>query len=68
MIDFNDPRQIAKAIQFTNVNPDLTREGLLKHLTLCMEHQFDAAMIAPCWVSLAKRGVERQRRARCHYR
>lgn len=54
MIDFNDPRQIAKAIQFTNVNPDLTREGLLKHLTLCMEHKFDAAIIAPCWVSLAR--------------
>ncbi|WP_413734957.1 deoxyribose-phosphate aldolase [Sodalis sp. RH21] len=54
MIDFNDPRQIAKAIQFTNVNSDLTREELLKHLQLCMEYQFDAAMIAPCWVALAK--------------
>lgn len=54
MIDFSDPRQVAKAIQFTNVNPDLTREGLLKHLDLCLEYQFDAAMIAPCWVSLAK--------------
>ena len=54
MIDFNDPRQVAKAIQFTNVNPDLTREGLIQHLNICMEYQFDAAMIAPCWVSLAK--------------
>lgn len=32
MIDFNDKRQVAKAIQYTNVNPNLTREGMLKHL------------------------------------
>ncbi|HKM98660.1 MAG TPA: deoxyribose-phosphate aldolase, partial [Buttiauxella sp.] len=49
MIDFNDPRQVAKAIQFTNVSPELTREGLIKHLNMCLEYQFDAAMIAPCW-------------------
>lgn len=54
MIDFNDPRQVAKAIQFTNVNADLTREGVIKHLNICLEYQFDAAMIAPCWVYLAK--------------
>lgn len=54
MIDFNDPRQVAKAIQFTNVSPDLTKEGVILHLETCMEFQFDAAMIAPCWVSLAK--------------
>lgn len=54
MIDFNDPKQVAKAIQFTNVNPDLTKEQLLKHLDICQKFQFDAAMIAPCWVSLAK--------------
>ncbi|NDL64606.1 deoxyribose-phosphate aldolase [Acerihabitans arboris] len=54
MINFNDPRQVAKAIQFTNVNADLTRDELLKHLDLCLQYQFDAAMIAPCWVALAK--------------
>ncbi|WP_437887979.1 deoxyribose-phosphate aldolase [Phytobacter sp. V91] len=54
MIDFNDPRQVARAIQFTNVSPDLTKEGVILHLETCMEFQFDAAMIAPCWVSLAK--------------
>nr|WP_314266994.1 deoxyribose-phosphate aldolase [uncultured Moellerella sp.] len=54
MIDFNDPHQIAKSIQFTNVNPDLTRKDLIKHLDICMEYQFDAAMISPCWVALAK--------------
>lgn len=32
MIDFNDKKQVAKAIQYTNVNPNLTREGLLNIL------------------------------------
>ena len=54
MIDFNDPKQVAKAIQFTNVNPDLTREDLLKHLEICQKYEFDAAMVGPCWVKLAK--------------
>lgn len=54
MIDFNSPRQVAKAIQYTNVSPDLTKEGVILHLETCMEFQFDAAMIAPCWVALAK--------------
>ena len=54
MIDFNDKKQVAKAIQYTNVNPNLTREGLLKHLDVCMKYDFQAAMIAPCYISLAK--------------
>lgn len=54
MIDFSDARQVAGAIQFTNVNPDLTRDGLIKHLELSVHYGFNAAMIAPCWVSLAK--------------
>lgn len=54
MIDFNDKMQIAKAIQFTNVNPNLTKEGLLKHLDICMQYNFQAAMIAPCYIKLAK--------------
>lgn len=52
--DFTDPKQVAKAIQYTNVNPDLTRAELLRHLETCVEYGFDAAMIAPFWVSLAK--------------
>ncbi len=55
MIDFTDRHQVAKAIQFTNVNPDLTRDGLIAHLEICARYSFDAAMIAPCWVSLAKK-------------
>lgn len=54
MINFNDKMQIAKAIQFTNVNPNLTKEGLLKHLDICMQYNFQAAMIAPCYIKLAK--------------
>ena len=49
MIDFNDKRQVAKAIQYTNVNPNLTREGMLKHLETCMKYDFQAAMVAPCY-------------------
>lgn len=54
MIDFSDKKQVAKAIQYTNVNPNLTREGMLKHLEICVKYDFDAAMVAPCYVSLAK--------------
>lgn len=54
MIDFGDKKQIAKAIQYTNVNPNLTKEGLLKHLDICMKYEFQAAMVAPCYVRLAK--------------
>lgn len=54
MIDFNDKIQVAKAIQFTNVNANLTKEGLLKHLDICMQYNFQAAMIAPCYIKLAK--------------
>lgn len=54
MIDFSDKKQVAKAIQYTNVNPNLTKEGLLKHLDTCMKYDFQAAMIAPCYVTLAK--------------
>ena len=54
MIDFNDKRQVAKAIQYTDVNPSLTREGLMNHLNICMKYEFQAAMIAPCYIHLAK--------------
>jgi deoxyribose-phosphate aldolase len=54
MIDFADKRQIAAHIQYTNVNPDLTREGVLAHAARCVEFGFHAAMVPPCWVALAK--------------
>ena len=55
MIDFSDRKAVAKAIQYTNVSPDLTRDGLLAHLKTCAAYGFQAAMIPPCWVSLAKK-------------
>ncbi len=58
MIDFTDKTQVAKAIQYTNVNPDLTRAALLAHVATCAEYGFDAAMVGPCWVSLAKEALK----------
>jgi deoxyribose-phosphate aldolase len=53
-IDFTDRSQVAGAIQYTNVNPDVTREGVLAHLQTCVDYGFHAAMIGPCWASLAR--------------
>jgi deoxyribose-phosphate aldolase len=53
VIDFDDHQQVAGAIQYTNVNPDLTRAGMVEHLETCAKYRFDAAMVAPCWVPLA---------------
>ncbi|WP_176086782.1 deoxyribose-phosphate aldolase [Martelella sp. HB161492] len=57
MIDFSNREQVAKAIQYTNVNPDLTKEGLLAHVKVCAEYGFDAAMVPPCWVKLSKEAL-----------
>jgi deoxyribose-phosphate aldolase len=54
MIDFTDSKAVAKAIQYTNVNPDLTRLDVIQHLETAAKFGFDAAMIAPVWVSLGK--------------
>lgn len=54
MIDFTDSKAVAKAIQYTNVNPDLTRLEVIQHLETAAKFGFDAAMIAPVWVSLGK--------------
>jgi deoxyribose-phosphate aldolase len=50
-------KDLASLIQHTDVNPDLTREGLLAHLETCMRYGFQAAMISPCWVALAKEAL-----------
>lgn len=47
------PIDLAKHIQFTNVNPEMTRNDLIRHCETVLEYGFDAAMIAPCWTSLA---------------
>jgi len=48
------PKQLAAYIQFTQISPDLTKSGLIKHVELCKQYQFDAAIIASCWVPLTK--------------
>lgn len=54
MINFKNKNELASVIQFTNVKPTLTKQGLIEHLELCKKYGFDAAMIPPCYVSLAK--------------
>ena len=48
------PKQLAMYIQFTRISPDLTKSELVNHIELCKQYQFNAAMIAPCWVPLVK--------------
>jgi deoxyribose-phosphate aldolase len=43
-------KNLAQHIQFTNVNPEMTRDQLVAHCETVLEYQFDAAMIAPCWM------------------
>ena len=49
-----DDRELARCIQYTNVNPEMTREALVEHCQACLDHGFDAAMIAPCWIEEAQ--------------
>ncbi len=46
---------LAPYIQYTNVNPEMTREELVRHCEAVGEYGFDAAMIAPCWIAEARR-------------
>jgi deoxyribose-phosphate aldolase len=57
MIESWDRQRIAGHIQFTNVNPDLDLAGIREHLRLCMDYGFQAAMISPCWVGLARKSL-----------
>ena len=47
-------QELAKMIQFTNVRPNATKDMIIAHLETCAEYQFDGAMIAMCWVPLAR--------------
>jgi len=55
MLEKWDKARIAQSIQFTNVNPELDLEGIKRHLRTCLDYGFQAAMISPCWVGLAKK-------------
>ena len=46
--------QLAAYIQSTQITPDLTRDELIAHVKECQKYHFNAAMIAPCWVSITK--------------
>lgn len=47
-------KNISQYIQFTNVNPEMTKADLIQHCELTLEYNFNAAMIAPCWAELAQ--------------
>jgi len=47
--------EIAKRIQHTNVNPDVTRENVKALCKDCLEYGFDGIMIQPCWIEEAKK-------------
>lgn len=47
-------KQISSFIQFTQLDPRVTKEQIIKHVELCKKFNFDAAMIAPCWIPLTK--------------
>jgi deoxyribose-phosphate aldolase len=46
--------ELARRIQYTLVAPDATRDDIVLHLERCVAYGVDAAMIAPCWVPLAR--------------
>jgi deoxyribose-phosphate aldolase len=46
--------ELAKMIQFTNVRPNAAKETIVQHLEMCATYQFDGAMVAMCWVPMAK--------------
>ena len=48
------PKDLAAAIQSTLINPDATRAEIVTHVESCARYGFNAAMIAMCWVPLAK--------------
>ena len=48
------PEKLAETIQATLINPDVTRDELVRHVELCGQYHFNAAMVAMCWVPLTK--------------
>jgi deoxyribose-phosphate aldolase len=52
--EVNTQINLAAHIQSTAINPDLTRDELVHHVEICAQRQFNAAMIAMCWVPLTR--------------
>jgi len=46
--------KLTAAIQSTLINPDVTRDEVIRHVELCAQYRFNAAMVAMCWVPLTK--------------
>ncbi len=47
-------QEIASKIQHTDVNPDVSRDDIIKLTRDCMEYKFDGVMLQPCWIEEAK--------------
>lgn len=58
MINFNDKNEVAKVLQYTNVQPNVTKQDIIAHLETCKKYGFDAAMVPPCYVSFCKAYLE----------
>lgn len=50
--------EIAKKMQHTNVNPDITREEVISLCKDCLEYNFDGVMLQPCWIDEAKKQLK----------
>lgn len=48
-------QEVAKKIQHTNVNPDITRDDIKGLCEDCLEYGFDGVMLQPCWIEDAKK-------------
>ena len=46
-------KELAKKIQHTNVNPELTKEDILSLCNDCVQYDFDGVMLQPAWVPTA---------------
>lgn len=52
MIQLTD-KELAKKIQHTNVNPELTEQDILSLCKDCVDYGFDGVMLQPAWVPTA---------------
>lgn len=48
------PQRVAARIQHTLIATGTTRDELVRHCEECLEHGFDAAMVAGCWLPVAR--------------
>ena len=48
------PLALARVLQYTNVQPDATRADIRIHCETAAEYGFQAVMIQPCWIGLAR--------------